>query len=89
VTALNPSLHVFEVTLRNSIYSASVKLVDTSGLRMPDVPCWLDAEPTFLYAKEKEEVERAKSYLGTEPGARTPGHLIGKLGLGFWVQLTA
>lgn len=89
VTALNPSLHVFEVTLRNAIYDASVRLVDLSRLRMPDIPCWLDAEPTLLYVKEKEDVERAKSYLGAEPAFRTPGHLIGKLGLGFWVQLTA
>jgi len=88
-SALNPSLHTFEVTLRNAIYNASVKLVDTTGLRMPDVPCWLDAEPTLLYTKEKEDVEHAKSNLGSAPAGRTPGHLVGKLGLGFWVQLTA
>src|SRR3954466_6826089 len=62
-SALQPSLHVFEVTLRNAIYNASLKLVDTSGLRMPDVQCWLDAEPTLLYSREKEDVDRAKSQL--------------------------
>lgn len=37
-SALQGSLHVFEVTLRNAIYGASVKLIDTSKLRMPEVP---------------------------------------------------
>jgi hypothetical protein len=88
--ALQSMLLVFEVTLRNAIYTASVKLVDTSRLRMPDVPCWLDAHnSTLLYAREADEVARAKAYLGSEPRRRTPGHLIAKLSFGFWVQLTA
>lgn len=89
-SALHPTLHVFEVTLRNAIYTTSVRLIDTSRLHMPDVPCWLDARnSTLLYAKEAGEVERAKTYLGSEPRRRTPGHLIAKLSFGFWVQLTA
>jgi hypothetical protein len=89
-SALHPVLQVFEVTLRNAIYTTSVKLVDSSRLHMPDVPCWLDARnSTLLYAKEAEEVARAKTYLGAEPRRRTPGHLIAKLSFGFWVQLTA
>ena len=87
---LQGSLQVFEVTLRNAIYDASVKLVDTSRLRMPDVPCWLDAEnSTLLYAQEAADVQRAKTRLPVDPARRTPGHLIAKLGLGFWVQLTS
>ncbi|HLM69090.1 MAG TPA: hypothetical protein VK358_16240 [Longimicrobium sp.] len=89
-SALHPTLHVFEITLRNAIYATSVKLIDCSRLHMPDVPCWLDARnSTLLYAKEAGEVERAKTYLGAEPRRRTPGHLIAKLTFGFWVQLTA
>lgn len=89
-STLLPVLQVFEVTLRNAIYSTSVKLIDTSRLHMPDVPCWLDARnSTLLYAKEADEVARAKTYLGAEPRRRTPGHLIAKLSFGFWVQLTA
>jgi hypothetical protein len=42
-SALNSTLHIFEVTLRNAIFNASVKLVDESKLHMPDIPCWLDA----------------------------------------------
>lgn len=90
VSALQPSLHVFEVTLRNAIFTMSLKLVDTSRLDMPDVPCWLDArDSTLLYAREADEVARAKAYLDADPRRRTPGHLIAKLSFGFWVQLTA
>jgi hypothetical protein len=89
-SALHPTLHVFEVTLRNAIYATSVKLIDCSRLHMPDVPCWLDARnSTLLYAKEAGEVERAKTYLGSDARRRTAGHLIAKLTFGFWVQLTA
>lgn len=55
---------------------------------MPDIPCWLDALPTLLYQNEANDVVRAKGYL-TAARSRTPGHLIGKLGFGFWVQLTS
>lgn len=89
-SALQGSLHVFEVTLRNAIYGASVKLIDTSKLRMPDIPCWLDAVGcNLLYPSEVAEVRRAKNWLSPDSRRRTAGHLIAKLGLGFWVQLTA
>lgn len=88
--AVQSTIHVFEITLRNAIYTTSLKLIDTSRLHMPDVPCWLDARnSTLLYAREADEVARAKTYLGSEPRRRTPGHLIAKLSFGFWVQLTA
>jgi hypothetical protein len=89
-SAIHPTLHVFEITLRNAIYTTSLKLIDSSLLHMPDVPCWLDARnSSLLYAREADEVLRAKTYLGTEARRRTPGHLIAKLSFGFWVQLTA
>jgi hypothetical protein len=88
--ALHPSLHVFEITLRNAIFNTSVKLVDTTPLQLPDIPCWLDAEnSTLLYANEAAEVRRAKTYLSHEAERRTPGHLVAKLSFGFWVQLTS
>ncbi|HKP75563.1 MAG TPA: hypothetical protein VJT67_08470 [Longimicrobiaceae bacterium] len=87
---LQGSLHIFEITLRNAIYDASTKLVDTTRLRMPDIPCWLDAtNATLLYPQEFADVQRAKSRLAPDPRRRTPGHLIAKLGFGFWVQLTS
>ncbi|HEU0298020.1 MAG TPA: hypothetical protein VFR37_01170 [Longimicrobium sp.] len=89
-STLQATLHVFEVTLRNAIFTTSVKLVDTSRLHMPDVPCWLDARnSTLLYADEAAEVRRAKTYLSADPRRRTPGHLVARLSFGFWVQLTA
>ncbi|WP_420127782.1 Abi family protein [Longimicrobium sp.] len=89
-SALHSTLHIFEVTLRNAIFNTSVKLVDTSKLQIPDIPCWLDAEnSTLLYENERAEVRRAKTYLSTDAQRRTPGHLIAKLTFGFWVQLTA
>lgn len=88
--ALQSSVHVFEVALRNAIYNASVKLIDTSVLQMPDVSCWLDAHhSSLLYPQEAADVQRAKTWLSPDPKRRTPGHLIAKLGLGFWVQLTS
>lgn len=88
--SLQGSLHVFEITLRNAIYDASVKLVDTGRLWMPDVPCWLDAvNSPLLYPQEMAEVQQAKRRLSPDPKRRTPGHLVAKLGFGFWVQLTS
>ncbi|HET7229338.1 MAG TPA: Abi family protein [Longimicrobium sp.] len=87
---LQSVLSVFEITLRNAIFNTSVKLVDTTRLQMPDIPCWLDARnSTLLYADEAAEVQRAKMYLSNDPDRRTPGHLVAKLPFGFWVQLTA
>jgi len=84
-SALQPTLHVFEVTLRNAIFTTSVKLVDARGLRMPDIPCWLDArDSTLLYARGADEVARAKTSLGSDPRRRTPGHLVARLTFGFW-----
>jgi hypothetical protein len=89
-STLQGSVHAFEITLRNAIYNASAKLIDTHALRMPDIPCWLDAQgSTLLYPQEAADVQRAKTWLSPDPRRRTPGHLIAKLGLGFRVQLTS
>lgn len=85
--SLQPMLHVFEVTLRNAVYQASVRLVDTSAVRLDDVPCWLDAGPPMLYEREAAEVQRAKASLRADPAGRTAGHLVARLPLGFWVHL--
>lgn len=85
--SLQPMLHIFEVTLRNAVYHASVRLVDTGVLRLHDVPCWLDAGPPLLYEREAAEVQRAKAGLRSDPSGRTAGHLVARLPLGFWVQL--
>ena len=51
--AIQPALHFLEVTLRNHIFDASRSVLDESRLRFDKVPCWLDASPSLLEAKER------------------------------------
>jgi len=82
-----PALHALEVTLRNNLFAASLKIVGEQGLQFREVQCWLDAEPSLLYQKEEENVEQAKELLRKGGRPLTPGRLISKLGFGFWVSL--
>lgn len=85
--ALQPALHAVEVTFRNHLYASSLKVVDASVLRVKDVPCWLDADPSLLYEKEERAVEEAKQLLRRGSKEMTVGRLISKLGFGFWCCL--
>ncbi len=85
--AMQPALHVLEVTLRNHLFQASLKIVDESKLTFQNVNCWLDARPTLLEVAEAESVEDAKMLLGRAKKPLTPGRLISKLAFGFWVSL--
>lgn len=85
--ALQPALHVLEITLRNHLFQASLKIVDESKLTFKSVNCWLDADPTLLELAEADSVEDAKKLLGRAKKPLTPGRLISKLGFGFWVSL--
>lgn len=85
--AFHPTLHVLEVTLRNTLYCASEKHVALSGRTVIDIPCWLDVYPSYLENKERGKVDEAKLRLGHRATWKTPGHLISKLGFGFWVNL--
>jgi len=67
-TAMVPALHALEVTLRNNIFAASLKIVDEQALRFGEVPCWLDAEPSLLYKKSKRTSNKPRSYLGRAEG---------------------
>jgi len=60
---MTPSLHALEVTLRNNLYEASLKVVDQSILSFRDIPTWLDADPCLLYGTEARAVEEAKAIL--------------------------
>ncbi|HEX9887526.1 MAG TPA: hypothetical protein VGA70_13600 [Longimicrobiales bacterium] len=86
-TVMVPALHALEVTFRNNLFAASRRIVSEEGLKYKDVPCWLDADPSFLYDIEAESVEQAKLMLRRGEKPLTPGRLISKLGLGFWVGL--
>ena len=86
-SAMVPALHALEVTLRNNLFAASLRVVNAEGLRYKEVSCWLDADPSLLYEKEQENVEQAKQLLRKGRKPLTPGRLIGKLSFGFWVSL--
>lgn len=86
-SAMLPVLHALEVTFRNNLFGASLRIVDDKGLRFREVKCWLDAAPSLLYEKEAESVEEAKQLLRKGRKPLTPGRLISKLSFGFWVSL--
>ncbi|MDT8342113.1 MAG: hypothetical protein RQ751_11430, partial [Longimicrobiales bacterium] len=56
-TAMVPTLHALEITLRNNLYAGSLRIVDEASLTFREVTCWLDAEPTLLYEHEAANVE--------------------------------
>lgn len=85
--AMQPALHVLEITLRNHLFRASLKVVDESKLKFKSVHCWLDADPTLLEPAEAGSVEDAKELLARAKKPLTTGRLISKLGFGFWVSL--
>jgi hypothetical protein len=85
-SAVLPTLHLVEVAFRNAIYSAGVESTGGRALVTRRVPCWLDAAPSVLQAAEQRDVSEAISRLG-DRRRHTPGHLVGQLGLGFWVRL--
>lgn len=86
-TAMVPVLHALEVTLRNNLYDASLKIIDQERLSFREVHCWLDAEPSQLYQNEERAVQEAKALLQKGKKPLTPGRLISKLSFGFWVSL--
>ena len=85
--ALTPALHALEVTLRNNLYEASLKVVDQSPLSFRDIQSWLDADPSLLYENEARAVEEAKAVLRRGGKPLTIGRIISKLSFGFWVSL--
>jgi hypothetical protein len=86
-SALWPAVHLLEVTFRNTLYEAGVKATRHRTLAFNLIPCWLDARPSLLQEKQRAEVERAVTNLGTNPRRHSAGHLITQLGFGFWVSL--
>jgi hypothetical protein len=87
VNAIGPVLHTLEITFRNEISRAAVRLMEKRAFRHDRIPSWLDATPTMLLEHEAEKVVRAKERLGTDKPSQTEGHLIAQLDFGFWVAL--
>lgn len=86
-TAMVPALHALEVTVRNNVYDASLRIVDHTALKFSSVSCWLDADPTLLLKNEEQSVKDALAVLRRGKKPLTPGRLISKLSFGFWVGL--
>lgn len=85
--ALQTTLHVVEVTFRNALFEAGVQTTAGRSLRYGRIACWLDARPSLLQPKERAAVAEARKSLGRHRRRCTPGHLVARLGFGFWVRL--
>lgn len=100
--ALYPYLHAAEVVLRNRIFAAVAQdhPIDRDRRDLYDAfPCWLDATPAILTPNHQAEVAKAKHDVekdlrrrfpeGKKRGRHllTPGRLVAKLPLSFWVFL--
>jgi hypothetical protein len=87
-SAIMPVLHMVEVAFRNAIYSVGVQTTAGRYSKTKQIPCWLDADPSFLEDGEQADVDEAIKRLGSSPRRRTPGHLVAQLRFGFWVRLS-
>lgn len=89
--ALYPTLHLFEVVLRNRVYSA-IDSVHRMRPR-PGLLSWLDAGTRVLTPEHARRVAKAKADLieRLERRRRSPsltvGKLVAELNFGFWVYL--
>lgn len=84
------TLHMLEVSLRNNIFRASQRYVNTRGRRLLVPDCWLTAEPSLLFRNEADRVGEALARVREKYRDRqehTAGRVIAKLGFGFWTSL--
>ncbi|MDE2975757.1 MAG: hypothetical protein OXU64_13720 [Gemmatimonadota bacterium] len=86
-SALQPALHILEVTVRNHLFKVSRRIVDETTLSFDRIPCWLDARPSLLAERERQAVEEAKATIEMRGSPMTEGRLVSALGFGFWVSL--
>jgi hypothetical protein len=88
-SALQPAIHVLEVTFRNVLYAGSVKVLAGRKMAYADIRSWLDASPTLLMPREHAAVVRAKEQLRKRrhPRPVDAGDLLATLGFGFWTAL--
>jgi hypothetical protein len=85
--ALQPTLHLLEVTLRNALFDHSCAILQKRPLQYDTVDCWLDAVPSLLTPKHNTEVMKAKADLKKQKRDLTSGRLVAALGFGFWTGL--
>lgn len=83
--ALYPSLHYFEVALRNNLHSA-ISTRFPSG-PWSDVQCWMDLTNPVLDEIERRAVNRAKGVLRDQGKPLEIGRMVAELNFGFWTSL--
>lgn len=76
--ALYPSLHMFEISIRNAVHYAM-----TREYKRED---WYD-EPNLLRANEMDRVVQAKEEVTSRGKDVTAGRVVAELMLGFWTAL--
>lgn len=86
-TAQQTTLHGVEVTFNNALFEAGVRATAKRSLRYGQIACWLDVRPSLLPPREEAAVAEARKNLGSNRRRCTPGHLVARLGFGFWVRL--
>lgn len=88
--SLYPSLHLCEVTLRNSLFEVLRREFPVPPYRT-GVTCWLDDGTRVLTQEHADRVAAAKrKLLDRLRGSRvpfTPGRLVAEMSFGFWTYL--
>lgn len=85
--ALQTTLHVVEVTFRSALFEAGVRATAGRSLRYGRIACWLEARPSLLQPREEAAVVEARKGIVSNRRRCTPGHLVARLGFGFWLRL--
>lgn len=79
--SLYPSLHMYEVCLRNHLYTEIAALTENNK--------WLSDElGGFLYPKERQLIEQAKKSLENKGNTLSISNIVSELSLGFWTSLS-
>lgn len=81
--AIFPSIHYFEVALRNTMDTRLTKVFGTAG------QSWFDRTDIGLTDKARNKIAMAKRYVTGAGHTVTHGHVIAELTLGFWWSLLA
>ena len=77
--ALYPSLHGFEIALRNTIHNAMAARTHNTS--------WWDDPTVRLHLSEQERIREARDALARAGKAYESGRMVAELRLGFWVSL--
>jgi hypothetical protein len=76
--ALTPSLHMFEVAVRNAVHWSMSKETKRDD--------WFNVSG-MLEHREQQRVDEARKYIEERGKQATPGRIVAELTLGFWTAL--